>query len=84
MKFTIKLKDIKVPWLVDGHQFLHCMTLYERSGILWAIGYDLMDSVQNRHHRVSIKILRWVLLPTWQITDKVPQSIAPCNHTGTT
>lgn len=75
---------IKIPRLVDGHQFLHSMTLYERSGVLWAICDDLMDSVQNRHHRIAIKILRRVLLPTWKITYKVPQSIVPCNDRETT
>lgn len=53
------------------------MALYEGSGVLWAISDDLVDSIQNRHHRISVKILGWVLLPAWQITDKVPQGITP-------
>lgn len=60
------------------------MTQYECSGVLWAICDDLMDSVQNGHHRIPLKILRWVLLPTWQVANKVPQSIAPYNHRETT
>lgn len=55
------------------------MTLYESSSVLWAVCDDLVDSVQNRHHCISLKILRWVLLPTWEVSDEVPQSIAPCN-----
>ena len=54
------------------------MTLYERSSILWVICDDLMNCVKNRHHCISIEVLCWVLLPTWQITNEVPQSIAPC------
>lgn len=60
------------------------MTLYEGSGILGAVCDDLMDSVQNRHHRIPLKILCWVLLPTWQVAHKVPQSVAPYNCTETT
>lgn len=56
------------------------MTLYECSGILWAICDDLMDSIENRHHSIALKILRWELLPTWKIADKVPQRITPCNY----
>lgn len=54
------------------------MALYERSGVLWAVCDDLVDGVQNRHHCFPVKILRWVLLPTRQITDKVSQSVVPC------
>lgn len=39
------MKDIHVPWLVDGHQFLHSVTLYEGPGILWAVCNNLMNSV---------------------------------------
>lgn len=53
------------------------MPLYERPGVLWAVRDDLVDGVQNRHHGIPLEILRRVLLPTWQITDKVPQSVAP-------
>lgn len=55
------------------------MTLYEGPGVLRAICDDLMNRVQNGHHCVSLQILRRVLLPTWQITNQVPQSVAPCN-----
>ncbi|TNN81219.1 hypothetical protein EYF80_008553 [Liparis tanakae] len=60
--------------------FLHCMALYEHSGVLWAVGDDLMDGVQNRHHCFSVKILRWVLLPTRQITHKVAKSNSHSSH----
>lgn len=66
-----------VPGLVDGDQFLHGVPLYERAGVLWAVCDDLMDGVQERHHRVSLQVLGWVLLPARQVTDEVPQRVAP-------
>ena len=55
------------------------MALYERSAVLWAVCDDLMDSIQDRDHRISLQVLRRVLLPTRKIADKVPQSVVPCN-----
>lgn len=66
-----------IPRLVDGHQFLHAMPLYECPGVLWAVCDDLVDGVQQRHHRVSLQVLGRVLLPVRQVPNKVPQRVAP-------
>lgn len=60
-----KFCDAAVPWLVDGHQFLHSMTLHKCSSILRAVCDDLMNCVQDGHHCVTLQILCGVLLATW-------------------
>lgn len=64
---------------MDGYQFLHGVTLDEGSGVLRVVRDDLVNCVQNGHHRIPLQVLRRVLLPARQIADEVPQSIAPCN-----
>lgn len=59
------------------------MTLNEQPRVLWVICDDLVNRVQYGHHRIPLEILRWMLLPTRQITDEVPQGIVPCNQRQT-
>lgn len=56
-----------LPGLVDGHQFLHGVALDERSGVLGVVGDDLMDSVEDRDHRVALQVPGRVLLATRQV-----------------
>lgn len=77
---TFYLGNTNVPCLVDGDHFLNSMALYESTGVIWAFCDDLMDRVQNGHYCISLKVLSWVLLATWQVTDQVPHSVAPCQE----
>lgn len=54
------------------------MTLYEHSSILRVICDDLVNCVQNGNHCISLEIFHGVLLPTRQVSNKVPQSVVPC------
>lgn len=74
---------LRVPGLVDGHQFLHGVALEERPGVLGAVGDDLVDGVEDGDHRVALQVPGRVLLAARQVAHQVPQRVAPWrDHKG--